>query len=220
MKGLLASRFTAWAAALAAAVVAWFVGQDFITVPDAAKATEDLTTLLSGVFAAVAAVAVWLAGVVFRKFTRGNPDDKSGGGSAGGALLVAMAGIATWGMALGGALFLTSCSPAQVEAFRAVPITIGIEGEHGTYGYSSKSGLSVAVKAPRVREEKSGINVMLILEREWECGRHAPALLVPSDRIEDFAETAREGIWGKRGSGSEAEAGSQVQVRQPAPHPF
>ncbi len=220
MKSLLTSRFTAWAATLAAVIVGWFVSGDFIEPPAAETAAGELATLLNALFAALLGVLAWCAGVVVRKFTRGNPDDKSSGGSAGSWLPVAMAGIATWGAALGGALLLTSCTPAQIEAFRAVPITIGIEGEHGVYGYSSKSGLSVAVKAPRVREEKSGINVMLILEREWECGRYLPSpleqwppierkprrLVMPPD---EFAEHRPQGHQGQRGSGAEADAGSR-----------
>jgi len=76
------------------------------------------------------------------------------------------------------AAMLTGCTPAQVEAFKAVPITIGIEGKHGSYGYSSKGGLTVAVKAPRVREEKcTGPNFTELLEREWAAGRYAPGPL-------------------------------------------
>jgi hypothetical protein len=50
---------------------------------------------------------------------------------------------------------LTSCDSAAVAAVRSLPITIGVEGEHGTYGYSSEGGLSIAIKGT-VREEKSG----------------------------------------------------------------
>lgn len=76
-------------------------------------------------------------------------------------------------------LLLQSCTPAQVEAFKAIPITIGIEGEQGTYGYSSKSGLSVAIKAPKVREEKSAPDFTELLEKEWSAYRFAdPAFLL------------------------------------------
>ena len=48
--------------------------------------------------------------------------------------------------------FLTSCGSAWVQTLKELPITIGIEGEHGTYGYNPETGLNIAVK---VREEKS-----------------------------------------------------------------
>ena len=96
-------------------------------------------------------------------------DDAGGSGGSSGPL---------WGAGLLlFAMLLPSCTPAQVEAFKAIPITVAIEGEQGTYGYSSKSGLSVAIKAPKVREEKSAPDFTELLEREWSAGRFEPGPL-------------------------------------------
>jgi hypothetical protein len=76
----------------------------------------------------------------------------------------------------------TSCTPQQVAAFRDVPITIGIDGEYGTYGYSSKGGLSVQVKAPKVRQEKSTFDIEGVLKREAEAGRYAEPVIPPGRR--------------------------------------
>jgi hypothetical protein len=73
----------------------------------------------------------------------------------------------------------TGCTPAQLQTFREIPITIGVEGEHGTYAYSSKGGLSVTVKGRKVREEKSAPDFGKILAREWEAGRYEPCPLRP-----------------------------------------
>lgn len=85
---------------------------------------------------------------------------------------------------------LPSCSPEAMQAVRSVPITIGVEGEHGTYGYSSKGGLSIAIKG-KVREDKSGRAKAF----EWPDAPKRRGVLPPIyAREEDFY-----GGWGKAG---------------------
>ena len=51
-------------------------------------------------------------------------------------------------VALGWLFGLMGCA-----ALEDMPVTIGVEGRHGVYGYSSADGLSIRAK---VRQEKSG----------------------------------------------------------------
>jgi hypothetical protein len=76
-------------------------------------------------------------------------------------------------------LLLNGCTPAQREIFKEMPITIGIEGQHGTYAYSSKGGLTIAVKGPKVREEKRAIDIESVIEREHKAGRFAEPVIPP-----------------------------------------
>jgi hypothetical protein len=69
--------------------------------------------------------------------------EKASGGMSGGACLLVMASMTA--AAVGGAL--PSCSPAQVEAWRAVPIKGCVTTDQGTVCYSSKGGLSAEVDA-------------------------------------------------------------------------
>ena len=158
----------------------FFVSKGWLEPQEGATLDKELTDFLSVVAGMVASGLVRLLMLLVAKHA---PHLKTIlGGVSGGSAAVAMTATA-WGAILAGALLtsclVTGCTPAQVDAFRAMPITIGVEGEHGNYGYSSKGGLSVTMKTPKVREEKSGVNVMLILEREWECGRFAEPALSP-----------------------------------------
>lgn len=108
MNALLNNRFARWAALAAAAVIGWFVTKDIVSPQDAAKATEDLTTLFQGVGAAVLMVLTFLAGLVVKKFTGRDSGGSGGTGSSGGTFPCLLITAAAFAMA--GAL--PSCSPA------------------------------------------------------------------------------------------------------------
>lgn len=98
--------------------------------------------LSRGVLALVAKYVPHLSGIL-------------GGASSGGTSpvwILTVVGTMAGFVMVGG---LSSCSSAQLAAFKAIPITVGIEGEHGTYTYNHETGIGVAVK---VREAKSAEN--------------------------------------------------------------
>lgn len=68
-------------------------------------------------------------------------------------LVVAIAGVAV-------AQCLCGC-----KALEDMPVTIGVEGNYGTYGYSSESGLSIKA---RIREEKSGRITPQEIRNRWK----------------------------------------------------
>lgn len=115
MKALLNSRLAVWAGMLAAAVIGWFTSHDIIAPPDAAQATGELTMLLQGVFAALAAVVLWTVSILAKKFSGGGSGEKGGTGSGGSPMLAAMT-IMTWGViSMAGAL-LTSCGTLSLTS--------------------------------------------------------------------------------------------------------
>lgn len=73
----------------------------------------------------------------------GETKDNMGGGRSGGTWLLVM------GLGLGTAAagMLSSCSPDQLAAARAVPVRSCVETDYGTVCYSSKSGIAVTVDA-------------------------------------------------------------------------
>lgn len=73
----------------------------------------------------------------------GETVDNMSGGRSGGTWLLAM------GLGLGTAAvgILSSCSPDQLAAARAVPVRSCVETDYGTVCYSSKSGIAVSVDA-------------------------------------------------------------------------
>lgn len=104
----------------------------------------ELAEPLAGLLSLVAVVAVRLAMAWLSKFIP-NLAEKANGGMSGGAWLLVM------GVTAGLVGALPSCSPAQVTAFRGVPIRIGIEGRDAAASYSSKGGLVISA---RVRGDK------------------------------------------------------------------
>ena len=68
------------------------------------------------------------------------------GGSAGGRIPLWVIGA---GMMAGGLGCLPSCSSAQMDAARAIPIRVTLITPGGGIGYSSKSGLSVDYRSAK-----------------------------------------------------------------------
>lgn len=129
------------------AVGGFFVGKGWLTGEEGAALDAALTDFLSVLFAiaaaALARVVMWLVAKYFPSLS-GLLGGTSGGISP--ALLLMCTAAAFTVVAL------PSCSQAQLAAFKEIPVTVGIEGEHGTYSYNHETGLGVIVK---VREEKS-----------------------------------------------------------------
>ena len=72
--------------------------------------------------------------------------DEQTGGSAGGRIPLWVIGA---GMMAGGLGCLPSCSSAQMDAARAIPIRVTLITPGGGIGYSSKSGLSVDYRSAK-----------------------------------------------------------------------
>jgi hypothetical protein len=85
--------------------------------------------------------------LVLRTLTSSGIDIFASGGAtkeeASGGMVPGWFGIAVAGSLCIGSL--PSCSPAQVEAFRGLPINGAVVTDYGTAAYSSKSGISVVV---------------------------------------------------------------------------
>lgn len=62
-------------------------------------------------------------------------------------------------------LALAALCLCQCTALEDMPITIGVEGEHGVYSYSSKGGLNIKAK---IRQEKSGRITPEEIEARWK----------------------------------------------------
>lgn len=109
MKDLLNSRFAAWAALAAAAIVGWFADKGIILGPEVENATRELTTLFNALGAAGLAILAWVAAVIWKRISGGNSGggNDSGGGSGSGGLWSLLLMAAALGLA-GGAL--SSCS--------------------------------------------------------------------------------------------------------------
>jgi hypothetical protein len=145
MKALFTSRLAVFAASLAAGAVGWFVGKDIVAPDQAAQATGELTTLINGLFAALAALVMWVAGLFLRKFTGGNSGggNSSTGGSGGSfpcilftALALSMAGFA-----------LTSCSSLSLTGDGCIRSTQIREGKT----YAVDTCLGADGKIDRIR---------------------------------------------------------------------
>ena len=81
MKTLIQSRLAAFAASMAAAIVAWFVGRDLIGTEQATQATGELKLLLDIFLAAGAALIAWALAHVIRKITGGATGKENDTGS-------------------------------------------------------------------------------------------------------------------------------------------
>jgi hypothetical protein len=146
MKALFTSRLAVFAASLAAGAVGWFVGKDIIAPDQAAQATGELTTLLNGFFAALAAIVMWVCALVIRKFTGGNSGGgNSGTGSSGGSFpcftLFTAAALSMAGFAL------SSCSSFSLTGDGCVRSTQTREGKT----YAVDTCFSPDGKVDRVR---------------------------------------------------------------------
>jgi hypothetical protein len=124
-------------------LVAWFAIH--LTAPDDLKAATDAANALVEPLCVVAGfVAVILTRLAMPFFSRlfrlgsGETEDK---GSAGGLSPCVLLWI---GMTVAFMGSLPSCSPAELDAARAVPITFHLVGPDGSVGYSSKGGLVIS----------------------------------------------------------------------------
>jgi hypothetical protein len=120
----------------------WLIAALTLSADDAHKLTEAFQLLIEPliVIVGIVAVAVWRiflakAGSAFR-LGSGESDKDSAGGLSPCVIALGMAA------AFMGAL--PSCSPAQLDAARAVPITFHLIGPDGSVGYSSKGGLVIS----------------------------------------------------------------------------
>jgi hypothetical protein len=133
------------------AVGGFFVAKGWLNAEEGAQLDAKLVQFLEVVAlvvsAALARAAMWLVAKYAPSLS-----GVLGGPSSGGNLPAWFLMVVAMAACGAGAPLLSSCTPTQVEAFRAMPITVGIEGEHGTYTYNRETGIGVVVK---VREEKA-----------------------------------------------------------------
>jgi hypothetical protein len=131
-----------WFITAATALTVWLVAFLTLSADDAHKLSEALGMLVEPliVITGIVAVAAWRiflakAGSAFR-LGSGETDKDSAGGLS--PCVIAL------GMAAAFMGSLPSCSPAQLDAARAVPITFHLVGPDGSVGYSSKGGLVIS----------------------------------------------------------------------------
>lgn len=96
--------------------------------------------------AALAALNVLLRFATSGKVSLTGGEDATGGSNGSGTIGCVLV-FATVGAAAVGTL--PSCSPAQLEAARSVPIRACVVTDHGVVCYSSKSGLSAEIRAEK-----------------------------------------------------------------------
>jgi hypothetical protein len=119
-------------------------GVELQTGVDAANALVEPLVVLVGLLGVIASrLAMPFLHKLFRAGS-GDTDDGPAGGLS--PVVIGMVGTA---VAIGGSL--PSCSPAQLEALRGVPIRLGVETDDSRVSYSSKGGLLLEA---RVRREK------------------------------------------------------------------
>lgn len=100
--------------------------------------TNPLIVVIGLIGALLTRVLIAVVSNLFRTGTGESKSDSAGGLSPcvlGLCMAAGLMGLAT-----------PSCTPAQIETARAIPIRIGIESPNASLGYSSKSGLDLRAR--------------------------------------------------------------------------
>jgi Trk-type K+ transport system membrane component len=134
---------------LITAFVVAITGYFSLDAEQAKAVTEGLAKMGDGAVAVLLVIAPVMGRLLWawgsKIFQSGSGETGNGPAGGLGLFVIMMIGVIASGL-FGG---LTSCTPAQMDALRAVPIRVGVETPDSRVSYSSKGGLVVEARVIR-----------------------------------------------------------------------